>query len=313
MKKILAALSALLIILSSFSACSEEKEKTGKLSVIATIFPEYDYVRQILGEREDVADLTLLLDNGVDLHSFKPSAADIVKISECDLFIYVGGESDEWAEDVLKTAKNKNMKVLNLTEILGSGAKIEETVEGMEKEEEGEEEIDEHVWLSLKNSKLFVEKIRDAIITLDESGKEVYTKNAADFINKLEKLDGEYENAVKNANKKTLLFADRFPFRYLADDYGLSYYAAFSGCSAESEASFETVAFLSKKVDELSLSYVLTTESSDGKIAETVISSSASKNAEILKMNSMQSTFQDSASYLSIMEENLEILKKALM
>lgn len=313
MKKILAALSALLIILSSFSACSEEKEKTGKLSVIATIFPEYDYVRQILGEREDVADLTLLLDNGVDLHSFKPSAADIVKISECDLFIYVGGESDEWAEDVLKTAKNKNMKVLNLTEILGSGAKIEETVEGMEKEEEGEEEIDEHVWLSLKNSKLFVEKIRDAIITLDESGREIYTKNAADFINKLEKLDGEYENAVKNANKKTLLFADRFPFRYLADDYGLSYYAAFSGCSAESEASFETVAFLSKKVDELSLSYVLTTESSDGKIAETVISSSASKNAEILKMNSMQSTFQDSASYLSIMKENLEILKKALM
>lgn len=313
MKKILAALSALLIILSSFSACSEEKEKTGKLSVIATIFPEYDYVRQILGEREDVADLTLLLDNGVDLHSFKPSAADIVKISECDLFIYVGGESDEWAEDVLKTAKNKNMKVLNLTEILGSGAKIEETVEGMEKEEEGEEEIDEHVWLSLKNSKFFVEKIRDAIITLDENGREIYTKNAADFINKLEKLDGEYENAVKNANKKTLLFADRFPFRYLADDYGLSYYAAFSGCSAESEASFETVAFLSKKVDELSLSYVLTTESSDGKIAETVISSSASKNAEILKMNSMQSTFQDSASYLSIMKENLEILKKALM
>ncbi|MCR5237431.1 MAG: metal ABC transporter substrate-binding protein, partial [Lachnospiraceae bacterium] len=322
-----------------------------KIQVVTTIFPEYDWVMSVLGENPANAEVTMLLDNGVDLHSYQPTAEDIMKISTCDLFIYVGGESDGWVDDALKEAVNKDMVVINLLETLGDTVKEEEVVEGMQHDhdhehehgheegeeheheegeeheheegeeheheegeeheheedeeheheegeehehehehEEGEPEYDEHVWLSLRNSQKIVSSISEALQSIDKTNAESYKSNAKAYNSKLAALDEEYTKAVSDGNKNVLLFGDRFPFRYLTDDYGLNYYAAFVGCSAETEASFETVTFLADKVDELSLDAVLTIEKSDGKIAQTIIENTESKDQKILTMDSLQST-----------------------
>ena len=503
MKKITALLLALMMLAGVFASCGKPKDtgKAGKLKVVTTIFPAYDWVRAILGDKAENAEITMLLDNGVDLHNYQPTADDIVKISDCDLFVYVGGESDGWVESVLKNADNKNVKVINLLNVLGDSAKTEETVEGMQEAEhahdhskevstfedhevqdrslsdwagswqsaypfaldgtlddafaamaeEGEmtadeyktyyqngyktditnidiaddhitftyengkkagtdykyigyyiqnwstgtkaamyrfeavdrtsgapiyiefndhmiesaapehfhirmsnesfdaivdpekswptffpadmtgedlcehmeghghdhgEEKDEHVWLSLKNAKTLVGAIADALQELDPDNKDTYAANASAYIEKLSALDGAYQSAVDGAARKTVLFGDRFPFRYLVDDYGLHYYAAFAGCSAESEASFETVSFLAKKVDELGLPCVLTIEGKNHKIAETIVENTAEKNQKMLTMDSMQSTTSEDVAngttYLSVMEQNLGVLKEAL-
>ena len=530
MKKIFALLLALLMLASVLAGCASEqvnndtnpetkpdasantdvnakpaaeKAPEKSLKIVTTIFPEYDWVREVLGDQAENDELTMLLDNGVDLHSYQPTADDIVKISDCDLFIYVGGESDGWVDDALKNATNKNMKVINLLEVLGDSVKAEEVVEGMQETEhdhdhdhskevstfeddevqdrslsdwagdwqsaypfaldgtlddafaamaeesemtakeyktyyqngyktdisniniegdhieftyedgkkvasdykyvgyyiqnwstgtkaamyrfeavdrtsgapiyiefndhmiesaapehfhirmsnesfdaivdpekswptffpadmtgedlcehmEGhghdhEEEADEHVWLSLKNAKTLVDAISNALQELDPDNKDAYAANAAAYIEKLSALDGAYQSAVDGAARKTVLFGDRFPFRYLVDDYGLRYYAAFAGCSAESEASFETVSFLAKKVDELGLPCVLTIEGKNHKIAETIVENTAEKNQKILTMDSMQSTTSEDVAngttYLSVMEQNLSMLKEAL-
>lgn len=507
MKKIFTIFLALTMAVSLFAGCGKKnaaengETDSDKLKIVTTIFPEYDWVKEILGDKAENTDLTMLLDNGVDLHSYQPTADDIVKISDCDLFVHVGGESDGWVESVLKNAANKNVKVINLLEMLGDSVKTEETVEGMQETEhahdhskevstfedhevqdrslsdwagswqsaypfaldgtlddafaamaeEGEmtadeyktyyqngyktditnidiagdhiaftyedgkkvgsdykyigyyiqnwstgtkaamyrfeavdrtsgapicvefndhmiesaapehfhirmsnesfdaivdpekswptffpadmtgedlcehmeghghdheEEADEHVWLSLKNAKTLVDAIADALQELDPDNKDTYAANASAYIEKLSALDGAYQSAVDGAARKTVLFGDRFPFRYLADDYGLSYYAAFSGCSAESEASFETVSFLAKKVDELKMPCVLTIEGKNHKLAETIVQSTAGKNQKVLTMDSMQSTTSEDVAngttYLSAMEQNLSVLKEAL-
>lgn len=291
------------------------------LQIVATIFPEYDWVKELLGDFAGEAKLTLLLDNGADMHSFQPSVEDIMKISSCDLFLYVGGESDQWVEEVLEDAENPDLKALNLLEILGDSVKEEELVEGMREEEhehesEEEAEYDEHVWLSLKNAQVICEVLGNTLAELDPEHGDAYLSNASAYQEKLSVLDKEYQAAVHAASQKTLLFADRFPFRYLMDDYGLSYYAAFSGCSAEAEASFETIIFLVNKVDELGLNSILTLEKSDQKLAKTVVESTKSRNQQILTLDSLQSTTSGEASdgvtYLSVMESNLEVLKEAL-
>ncbi len=499
MKKTIALLLALMLLAGVLAGCGngDDQAKDDRLSVVTTIFPEYDWVRQILGDKADNADITMLLDNGVDLHSYQPTADDIVKISNCDLFIYVGGESDEWVEDALKNAANKDMKVINLLKVLGDSVKTEETVEGMQEEDhdhghdeeitkddiedrslsdfagewkslypylingdldeycehkaeedddssttketylekykaswkcdaekisiegnkitftytdgksvtaeysyagyqpklndEGEiasvryqfettsadapkyvqfndhghepgeaehfhiyfgndgfdalmdsktnpffvkdelsadeiveelmghsheEESDEHVWLSLKNAETLVSAISDALEQLDPDNKDAYSANTEAYVKRLSALDSEYQKAVDSGKYKTLLFGDRFPFRYLVDDYGLEYYAAFVGCSAETEASFETISFLAKKVDELKLPCVLTIEGTQHKIAETIVQNTAEKNQKILTMDSMQSTtskdVENGTTYLSVMEKNLTVLKEAL-
>ena len=298
-----------------------ESKSTGEIKVVTTIFPIYDWIREVA--RDDVhINLDMLLDNGVDLHSYQPTAKDIMSISDCDMFIYVGGESDKWVSETLEQAQNKNMVVLNLMDILGSNAKEEEAVEGMQEDEhehqEGEEEheYDEHVWLSLKNARLFVQKIADALAKVDSEHADAYHKNADAYGKQLDALDAQYQQAVNGAAVKTLLFGDRFPFRYLTDDYGLSYYAAFSGCSAESEASFETISFLANKTDELGLKAIMQIETSDGSIAKTVRDNTKTKDQTILTLDSLQGVTADRVkngeTYLSIMENNLAVLKQAI-
>ena len=302
---------------------TEETDK--KLNIVTTIFPEYDWTRAILGDRADDVNLTMLLDNGTDLHSFQPAVKDIMKVSSCDLLIYVGGESDQWIEDALESAQNKDMKTINLMEVLGDSIKEEETVEGMQEsdhdhdhdhEDEEEKEYDEHVWTSMRNAEVICDAIAATLEEMDPENKEIYQSNAETYKEKLSALDEEYQETVDSAKQKTLIFADRFPFRYLVDDYGLNYYAAFSGCSAESEASFKTVTFLAGKVDELGVKSVLTMEKSDDRIAQTVIENTKAKDQKILQLNSMQSItseeIADGSTYLSVMEDNLGVLKEAL-
>ena len=530
MKKIFALLLALLMLASVLAGCASEqvnndtnpetkpdasantdvnakpaaeKAPEKSLKIVTTIFPEYDWVREVLGDQAENDELTMLLDNGVDLHSYQPTADDIVKISDCDLFIYVGGESDGWVDDALKNATNKNMKVIDLLEVLGDSVKAEEVVEGMQETEhdhghdhskevstfeddevqdrslsdwagdwqsaypfaldgtlddafaamaeegemtadeyktyyqngyktditnidiegdhieftyedgkkvgsdykyvgyyiqnwstgtkaamyrfeavdrtsgapiyiefndhmiepataehfhirmsnesfdaivdpenswptffpadmtgeeicehmeghdhEHEEEADEHVWLSLKNAEVLVNAISKSLQELDPDNKDTYAANSDAYVKKLAALDADYQAAVDAASNKTVLFGDRLPFRYLVDDYGLSYYAAFVGCSAETEASFETISFLAKKVDELKLPCVLTIEGAQHKIAETIVQNTTSKNQKVLTMDSMQSTtskdVKNGTTYLSVMEKNLSVLKEAL-
>ena len=303
------------LMTASMCACSFLTTSSKKLSIVTTIFPEYDWVRNIAGDNIGNIDLTLLCDNGVDMHSFQPTASDIVKISSCDVFVYVGGESDEWVEDVLKEAVNKDMKIVNLMAILDGETVQEEIVEGMqsEEEEEGGVEYDEHVWLSLNHAQRLVIEIAKAMGEADPDNRQKYDDNAEAYGVKLYELDLKYQEAVNNAGRDTILFADRFPFRYLIDDYNLNYYAAFAGCSAETEASFDTVVFLAGKVDELGLNVVITIDSGDQAIAKTIIENTASKDQEILVMDSMQSTkTSDNRSYVEIMESNLEVLEKAL-
>ena len=320
MKKIICAIFALSLIISClFITGCGSTEDDGKISIVTTIFPEYDWVRQILGDEIGNADITMLLDSGVDLHNYQPTAEDIVTLAKCDMFIYVGGHSDEWVDGVLAQANNDDMIVLNLFEILGDAVKEDEH---QEEDDHGDHdhshvhEDDEHVWLSICNAKTVCREIAEKLGQIDPDNKEKYEANYASYAAKLDGVDSAYKAAVDSASKKTLLFGDRFPFRYLADEYGLEYYAAFSGCSAESEASFETIAYLAGKVDELGLSAVIKIEGSDGKIAETVINTTASKNAKILTLNSMQSvTLNDvvgGVTYISIMESNLEVIKEAL-
>ena len=296
---------------------SDKKSKSSKVSIVTTIFPEYDWVRQLLGDKSENTELTLLLGNGVDLHSYQPSIQDVAKISTADIFIFVGGESDGWVKDALKNAKNKEMIVLNLMEILGDKVKEEEIVEGMEGEEEEEEEAeyDEHVWLSLKNAKVICEKITEALCQKDSKNAATYQNNLSEYLAQLDELDWVYSAVINNASKDTLIFGDRFPFRYLVDDYNLNYYAAFVGCSAETEASFKTVIFLANKMDELDSNYIFKIESGDDKLAKTIIQNSSKKNAQVLVLDSMQSVTSKQAeatSYIKIMIENVQTLQKGL-
>ncbi len=384
MKKVLSLIMSICLLATTFVGCAKTTETVETvatetataepISVITTIFPLYDWTATVLGDVKNV-ELTFLIDNGVDVHSYQPSTNDIIEIAQCDLFIYVGGESDAWVDDALANAMNPDMVVLNLMDILGDSAKVEELVEGMEAhdhdhdeeeehvhdeeeehvhdeeeehdhdeeeehvhdeeeehvhdeeeehvhdeeeehvhEEEGE--LDEHIWLSITNAKLLTQAISDALIQMVEEESETIQANTSAYLAELDVLDQQYEEVVAAGSTNTLVFGDRFPFRYLVDEYGLSYYAAFSGCSAETEASFETIVFLANKLDELELSSIMTIEGTEHKIAETVIDNTAGKDQTVLVIDSMQSvTAADAeagATYLNIMETNLVILTEAL-
>ena len=364
MKRIFIILFLMLEVLLSVSGCgSSEKDVAKKadvpgmgvpkLKIVVTIFPEYSWTKEILGSSEEKVELVLLTKKGVDMHSYQPSAEDILKIANSDLFINVGGESDKWVDKALKESANPKRRVINLMKLMGNRAKVEEAPESMEKHNHhdhhdtgnsdkdkhdyekdkhghdkgkhehdkngphnDEAEYDEHVWLSLKNADIACKAIAEELATLDPKNAETYRANYEAYSKKLKALDAQYKEAVEKAPVKVVLFGDRFPFRYLTDDYGLKYYAAFKGCSAETEASFETVAFLAKKTDELKLTAVLTIEGRQHKLAQTIVDNTQAKNQKVLTLNSMQAMPEDEikkgGTYLSVMEDNLKVLRTAL-
>lgn len=314
--------TALIFCLLLLTGCTGEfPQKNADIHIVCTIFPEYDWTRQIVGDIENV-QVTLLVKNGTDLHSYQPSVQDIAQIAQADLFCYAGGVSDDWVLDVLKTAENDNVTAISMLE--AADAKEENLVLGMQEEshhhsrnepEEGEE-LDEHVWLSLRQAQLDCLAICDALCALDEAHASQYQTNCENYLQQLQELDALYtEKLEQNTARDTILMADRFPFRYLAEDYGLTYYAAFPGCSTETNASFETIVFLAEQMQEKQIPYLLVTESGDTTLAEAILKC-ADTEGEILTLCSMQSVtekqLQEGLTYLGQMKQNLTVLLKAL-
>ena len=330
---ILMLIALLCIPLAAFSGCGIQDD--GRLKVVVTIFPEYDWVMNVLGDRADEVDVTLLLDSGADLHSYQPTGSDPLKIAKADLFMYVGGESDNWVPKMLQNAVNESRRTISLLDVLGNAAKEEEAVNDLAEDEEHEHEdedhnyeheeedhvheeaeYDEHVWLSLRNAKLFVNRIAEELAAIDPEYADTYRANAATYTASLGALDERYKTMVAASSRDTILVADRFPFRYLVDDYDIKYFAAYVGCSAIAELNWKVVENLRDHVDELDIRVLLVTESSDKLIAQTVKTESAKKDQEILVLDSLQAASQKEykagRTYLSLMESNLQALQKAL-
>ena len=322
-------LFALLLGLSlvATSAGCAQKTATGSagIQVVCATAPLYDWTRQIT-KGTTSTEQKLIIGKGTDLHSFQPSAADIIAIKNADVLIYVGGESDGWIRDALKETLNKDQKVVCLMDVLKDSIVEEEVVEGMQGEDEHDDnddhdekdhhheeapEYDEHVWMSLRLAAKSCKAIEEAIASVAKDDASKFKANLDEYVSKLEALDKQYDEMVKSARLDTMVVADRYPFRYLAEDYKLKYSAAFVGCSAETEASFETVKYLADKIKALDAKTVLTIENSDGKIAKTVIETSGKTDVKIEALDSMQSC-GDELDYLSVMTGNLEKLKAAL-
>ncbi len=317
MKRILPIVLVFTVILSCLGGCGVTTESDG-LKVVCTIFPVYDWMRQ-LTEGSDSIKLTLIADNGVDMHSYQPTTGDIVEITACDMFVYVGGESDKWVEEVLSQSVNEKMTVIDLMDEMG-GSVLENAGDGHsghEEHEHGSECVtDEHIWLSPVNAQMLCQSLCQQLCALDEANAALYTANCEKYAEELSALDGSYRQAVESGKVSTLLFADRFPFRYLTTEYGLDYHAAFDGCSAETEASFDTVAALSAAIDRHGLECVIILEGSDDSLARTVIDGTQTGSQCVLTMDSMQSVtagdISDGVTYISVMESNLETLRQAL-
>lgn len=321
MKKLISVLglSALLLNLTGCHVTQATQAiDNNKLNIVCTSFAEYDWTKELLGSHVEDINLIYLLNNGMDLHNYQPSAKDMITISECDVFIYTGGESESWVDDALREVINSDMQVISLMDIVS--VKEEEQKEGMQMDEQEQEEnnldYDEHVWLSVKNAEIICDYISSVLCKIDSAHAQDYQENLANYQEKLNNLDNNFSQMAEKSSVKTLIFADRFPFRYFADDYGFDYYAVFSGCSTETEASFETVLFLAQKIDELQANTIFKIENSSDAIAKSIIASTSEKNQNIINLNSMQSVntedIANGASYLSIMQENLNSLQEVL-
>lgn len=312
-RKILVSVLILLLFLTGCSQPSESSlnEDNGKINVVSTIFPGYDFAREIAGEE---ANLTMLLPPGSESHSFEPTPQDIIKIQNCDLFIYVGGESDTWVKGILESMDTSNMKIISMIDLVE--VVEEETKEGMEAEsdhEEEESEYDEHVWTSPVNAIRIVNAVSDALCTIDEEHGEIYEKNMDAYVKELEDLDQSFRNVMQDAKRDTLIFGDRFPFRYFVDEYGLDYYAAFPGCSTETEASAQTVAFLIDKVREEEIPVVFHIEFSNEKMADVICESTEAKKLLLHSCHNLtKNEFESGVSYLDLMKQNVEHLREAV-
>ena len=317
--KILLVFVVAVFSIVSLTGCNKNKDNENKLTIVTTNFPSYDFARAVVKDNKDV-ELKMLLKPGAESHDFEPTPQDIIDIKNSDLFIYTGGESDEWIGDILDdidTDKTKVIKMMDLVDV-----KEEEIVEGMEDEEHEEEdehhdeeevEYDEHVWTSPVNAIKIVNALRDEVVSIDNDNKKVYEDSAKEYTDKLEKIDNEFKDIVKNAKRKEIIFGDRFPLRYFVDEYNLKYYAAFPGCSAQTEASAKTISYLVDKVKEDKIPVVFHIELSNGKIAEAI---SKETGAKVLEFNTAhnisQKDFDAGVTYVDIMEENTKVLKEAL-
>ncbi|MDD6490058.1 MAG: metal ABC transporter substrate-binding protein [Clostridia bacterium] len=323
MKKFLAVIITSLILVATLCACgnnenssskiqSGSSDSDGKISVVTTIFPPYDFARQVGG---DNVSLTMLLKPGTESHNYDPTPQDIIKIQNCDLFIYVGGESDEWVKDILESNDSKPKKIISLMDCVDKVQ--EEIVEGMEDKDEDDDshkiEYDEHVWTSPKNAIIISKKISSALIELDKDNEKTYEKNTTEYSQKLSLLDNKFQNIVDNSKRKTIIFGDRFPMRYFADEYGLKYYAAFPGCSSETEPSAATVSFLIDKVKAEKIPVVFTIEFSNGKVADTICEDTGAKKLTFNSCHNVtQEQFDSGITYIDLMNQNAENIKEAL-
>jgi len=311
LKKIISVL-ILLTIISAFAGCTgrlRPKQDSGKISVIATVFPPYDFAREIIGGEEE---LKMLLPPGAESHSYEPTLQDIMAVRSCDVFIYVGGESDAWVRKILDSVDITDIKIITLIDCVELAE--EKIVEGMEAEGDGDEpEYDEHVWTSPKNVKLIVQKISVAMCEADPDNAAFYKKNTEEYLLKLDELDVEFQSVADNAACRTLIFGDRFPFRYFADAYGLTYFAAFPGCSSETEASPKTIAFLIEKVRAEDISAVFYIELSNEKTANTICAETGAKKLLLHSCHNVtRDEFKNGITYLELMQRNVEALKEAL-
>ena len=286
-------------------------KKQADFSIVATNFASYDFARAIVG---DAGEVKMLLKPAAEMHDYEPTPQDIVDISKADFFIYTGGESDGWVDNMLRDNNIDLGKTLRLIDFVD--LKNEEIKEGMdaEDEEEGEEEIDEHVWTSPVNAIRIVQSLRDHFIAKKPAKLSEFTDNAQKYIHDLEKIDEYIKSLLKSAKRKELIFADRFPFRYFVDEYGLDYYAAFPGCAEQTEASSSTIAFLIDKVKADKIPVVLKIELTNGALAQTIADETGAK---VLTLNAAhnisQEDFDAGKTYVDIMNENIEVLKKALL
>jgi len=314
MKKTILILLTLAIVLSGVIGCKQNKKTAarnadGKINVTTTIFPPYDFVRQIAGDK---VNLIMLLPPGAESHSFEPSPKDIITIQNSTIFIYCGGDSDNWIDRILQSMNTDNMRILammNTVEVVE-----EETVEGMEEEEEEEEvAYDEHVWTSPRNAILIVKAITELLCEADSTNADFYRQNSSAYIKSLEELDTEFTKIVTGAKRKTIVFGDRFPFRYFADAYGLSYFAAFPGCSTETEPSAATVAFLINKIRDEKIPVVFHIELSNERMADTISAETGAKKLLLHACHNVsKKDFEANLGYLDLMRRNTESLRQAL-
>ncbi len=343
-KKSAGVLILTLLIIFLFSGCFEGSGQSteeisenydDRLSVVCTIFPQYDFVRQIAGDK---VNLKMLIHPGADVHYYEPTPQDIIQISESDLFIYVGGESDEWADKILSSVDNGSIEVISMMECshkveeeLAEGMwdghkhsydskQIEEQTDGTfsvngedHESENNNVEYDEHVWTSIDNSVLIVSEIRDTLCKMDEKNADYYRANAADYIEELKSLKQSISDVVDHAQRKTLVFGDRFPLLYFVKEFGLEYKAAFKGCASDSEAGAETVAYLSDYVSENHIPVVFKLELSSGNIASVISRASGAELKTFYTCHNLsKEDFDRGETYVSMMQKNIKSLEEAL-
>ena len=313
MKKILFLLLCTISIFFTGCMMSYVKVEDSELKVVSTIFASYDFAKEIAGEYGDVS---MLLKPGAESHSYEPTPKDIVAIEECDVFIYVGGENDAWVDNILKSVDTSDMVIIKMLDLVEKYEEDHENcVEGdcEEHSHEDHSEWDEHVWTSPKNAVIICEAIAEAFCQVNPVREKDYNDNLISYTEKLNALDEEFRSAVENGNRNTLIFGDRFPLRYFIEEYDLQYYAAFSGCSTDTEASPATIAFLIDKVKKENIPVVLKIELSSDNIARTIAEDTGAK---VLTFNTCHNVtakdFEAGATYVSLMEQNLEVLKEAL-
>lgn len=312
MKKILFIITTLILCMTAVS-CTAAKKQTdsSKLSVVATNFALYDFAKQLGG---DYVDVTLLIKPGTEIHSYEPTAADMILINESDIFLYIGGESEGWIDNVIESLDTENITSLELINTVET-ANVEHEHEEDHEHENGEHlhEYDEHIWTSPKNAVIMCENIYDALCNTDSEHTDEYTENFNDYKSQLETLDNTFNEIVSTAQRKTIAVGDRFPFLYLAHEYGLEYIAAYEGCSSDSEVSVETMTLLTQTIIDQNLPVVFHIEMSNMQIAQTL---SEETGAKTLLLHSCQNVTDDEmksgATYISLMTQNSENLREAL-
>lgn len=313
MKKNISYILLMMLLAFAFlSGCgaAAEPENTEGISVVATIFPLYDFASQVAG---DNAEISILISPGTEMHSYEPSPQDIIRIQNCDVFLYVGGESDDWVPGILDAIDTKEIRIVRLMDSVE--AVEEEFAEGMEQggTTAGDADFDEHIWTSPRNAAKIVTSIVEALSASDPGNQETYSVKATAYLEKLSNLDHELESVVAEANRKTIIVADRFAHRYLVDAYGLDYYAAFPGCTTETEPSAATVAFLIDKVREEKIPSIFYIEFSNQKMADTIAEATGASKLLLHSCHNVTlDEFENGVSYLSLMEQNVVVLKEAL-